>query len=168
MSEDNTLYYLRSILRQLQSVRGMIDHGPSLGGEVLADNIDWLDCFIDSLERQSEWRPADEIPPVPKRQEGYFLVCVERWRGESGKRYVFGASYLNEFPLYPEDGCPHIEEHEDGCPETGWRMERERDDETTLYEHLWMDQSDVFVGWRKFPEPPATPVPPTSDEGATK
>jgi hypothetical protein len=38
-------YYLRSILRQLRDVhRDVTNH--SLGSEVLADNIDWLDCFI--------------------------------------------------------------------------------------------------------------------------
>jgi hypothetical protein len=48
---ENDLYYLRSILRHLQEVRSLLIEGPSLGGEVLADNIDWLDCFIDKHER---------------------------------------------------------------------------------------------------------------------
>jgi hypothetical protein len=53
---DNDLYYLRSILRnlgELQSVAHMSTIQPSLGGEALADNIDWLDCFIDANERRA-------------------------------------------------------------------------------------------------------------------
>ena len=47
----NDLHYLRSILDHLREVRSSIKYGPTLGGEVLADNIDWLDCFIDKHER---------------------------------------------------------------------------------------------------------------------
>ena len=46
MSEHD-LYYLRSILGHLREFRSLILEGPTLGGEILADNIDWLDCFID-------------------------------------------------------------------------------------------------------------------------
>jgi hypothetical protein len=50
---ESDLHYLRSILGQLREVRSAITtNGPSLGGEVLADNIDWLDCFIDRIEPQ--------------------------------------------------------------------------------------------------------------------
>lgn len=45
---ENDLHYLRSILGHLQEMRGLLD-GPSLGGEILADNIDWLDCYITRL-----------------------------------------------------------------------------------------------------------------------
>lgn len=48
---DNDLYYLRSILRHLREFRGLVS-GPSLGGEALADNIDWLDCFISVIEQE--------------------------------------------------------------------------------------------------------------------
>ena len=52
---EHDLYYLRSILRHLREVRKYTErHGrvlPSLGGEALSDNIDWLDCFIDKYER---------------------------------------------------------------------------------------------------------------------
>lgn len=49
----NDLYYLRSILRQLREVQGALADTAafSLGGEALADNIDWLDCFIERNER---------------------------------------------------------------------------------------------------------------------
>jgi len=49
---ESDLHYLRSILRQLREVRSWMKEGPTLGGEVLADNIDWLDCFIDKYEKE--------------------------------------------------------------------------------------------------------------------
>lgn len=45
---EHELYYLRSIYGNLSALRAMIDDGPSLGGEVLSDNMDWLDGFIHS------------------------------------------------------------------------------------------------------------------------
>jgi hypothetical protein len=56
MLGEDDLYYLRSILRQLRELRRAVKRGPSLGGEVLADNIDWLDCFIDKHTRVSDER----------------------------------------------------------------------------------------------------------------
>lgn len=54
MAEDE-LHYLRSILGNLREVRKYTERhgrvGPSLAGELLADNIDWLDCYIDKVER---------------------------------------------------------------------------------------------------------------------
>ena len=52
--DERDLHYLRSILDQLHELRSFINYGPTLGGEVLADNIDWLDCFIDKRERALE------------------------------------------------------------------------------------------------------------------
>lgn len=45
---ESDLHYLRSILRHLTEVKeALADTSAfSLGGMVLADNIDWLDCFI--------------------------------------------------------------------------------------------------------------------------
>jgi hypothetical protein len=53
---DQDLHYLRSILEHLRSLRAIADKygGPGLPGEALADNIDWLDCFIDKHERALE------------------------------------------------------------------------------------------------------------------
>lgn len=52
---DNDLHYLRSILGNLREFRSVIDDipQPSIGGEVLADNIDWLDCFIDKRAKRA-------------------------------------------------------------------------------------------------------------------
>lgn len=57
MSEpvEKQIYYLESILRQLQQLRNVcneLEPSPSIGNEVLADNIDWLDCHIDSLKKE--------------------------------------------------------------------------------------------------------------------
>jgi hypothetical protein len=51
---ENDLYYLRSIQRQLQMVKESLDDsiGLSLGVMAFADNLDWLDCFIDEHERR--------------------------------------------------------------------------------------------------------------------
>jgi hypothetical protein len=50
---DLDLYYLRSILRQLQMFKMLVDN-PSIPGEALADNVDWLDCFIAKYERKQK------------------------------------------------------------------------------------------------------------------
>jgi hypothetical protein len=47
---ERDLYYLRSIKRnldELHELAGRLTFQPSIGGEVLADNRDWLDCFIE-------------------------------------------------------------------------------------------------------------------------
>ena len=50
---DSDLYYLRSCLRHLREFSEVTDDAgfPSIGGEALADNIDWLDCYIERLEK---------------------------------------------------------------------------------------------------------------------
>jgi len=48
---DTDLFYLKSILGHLREIRALPDP-LSLGAEVLADNIDFLDCFIDKHERK--------------------------------------------------------------------------------------------------------------------
>jgi len=41
------LYYLKSILRQLNQLRNTLpESAPWIGIGALADNMDWLDCFI--------------------------------------------------------------------------------------------------------------------------
>ena len=43
---DSDIYYLQSIYRQLRSIALSSDtHG--LGEEILADNLNWLDCYIE-------------------------------------------------------------------------------------------------------------------------
>lgn len=51
-SLGSRIYYLQSILRQLDEISTIVE-GPSIGSEILADNRDWLDCYIDTLRRES-------------------------------------------------------------------------------------------------------------------
>jgi len=46
---DNDLYYLRSIHRQMAEFKEMLADTAqfTLAGMAYADNLDWLDCFID-------------------------------------------------------------------------------------------------------------------------
>jgi hemerythrin-like domain-containing protein len=54
---DIDFHYLRSILDQLRELQSSLEYGPTLGGEVLADNINWLDYFIDKHHRALEPKP---------------------------------------------------------------------------------------------------------------
>jgi hypothetical protein len=48
----NVIYYLESIKRNLDVLYELASEtGPSIPGEALADNRDWLDCYIDYLRR---------------------------------------------------------------------------------------------------------------------
>jgi hypothetical protein len=75
MNEDD-LCYLRSILRQLREFSGIITYEPSISSEVLADNIDWLDCFIDKCEtvKQKQKRNFD----VTMRQRRAAIAAMRR------------------------------------------------------------------------------------------
>lgn len=54
---EQDLYYLESILGNLRELKSLTTQRQrkgtvsALGLEVLADNVDWLDCFIDRHER---------------------------------------------------------------------------------------------------------------------
>lgn len=52
---EKDIYYLNSCLRQLQQFSQEIQEY-SLGAEALMDNIDWLDCYIERLEREYDSR----------------------------------------------------------------------------------------------------------------
>jgi hypothetical protein len=46
--------HLRSVLTRLRAASDEVDgqRGPSLAGEIYADNCDWLDCFVDMMDRR--------------------------------------------------------------------------------------------------------------------
>jgi hypothetical protein len=54
MTPIQKVYYLKSILGNLQKFRRLAVTEPSIGGEVLADNINWLDCHIAALTAAAE------------------------------------------------------------------------------------------------------------------
>lgn len=53
---ESDLYYLRSIKRQMTTVKEALadETGFSIGGMAFTDNLDWLDCFIDEFERAAQ------------------------------------------------------------------------------------------------------------------
>jgi hypothetical protein len=53
MLSENDLYYMRAILGHLRELR-KIAGGLNLGSEALADEIDWLDCYIDKHQRERD------------------------------------------------------------------------------------------------------------------
>ena len=57
----NDLYYLRAINRRLAEFQEALDgiEALSIGGEALADERDWLDCYIDRLSRPFPTPPED-------------------------------------------------------------------------------------------------------------
>lgn len=65
---QSDLFYLKSILGHLREFSSTVSGGPSLGGEALADNINWLDCFIDKYER------------AQRKQKQNFAAAMERSR----------------------------------------------------------------------------------------
>jgi len=49
--DQEYLDHLRTVLPRLDAARRLVE-GPSLADEIVSDNHDWLDCFIDMLERR--------------------------------------------------------------------------------------------------------------------
>lgn len=49
--DQDYLEHLRTVLPRLDVARHLVE-GPSLADEIISDNHDWLDCFIDMLERR--------------------------------------------------------------------------------------------------------------------
>lgn len=49
-------YYFNTILRRLRSYECLLEDTPlpTLGSEALADEINWLDCWIDEHSRKTE------------------------------------------------------------------------------------------------------------------
>lgn len=63
MTGPDELHYLKSIVGMLRQVKDGVAfsrYRSMLGLQVLADNIDWLDCKIDVLERQAR-REAEDL-----------------------------------------------------------------------------------------------------------
>lgn len=68
LSSSNDLHYFKSILGHMREIQDAVadSAGLSLGNMALADNIDWLDCYIDAKERaETAALPAAEITSCP-------------------------------------------------------------------------------------------------------
>ncbi len=97
-----------------------------------------------------------QAPDVPRGQMGYFFVRARS--PYDNKVRLFGAYYLNAYPLHYEYGCADCEDRgeencpmADGgdCPTTGWFDEVTHPDFDTVYERL----SGDVIAFCKPPEP---------------
>lgn len=78
------LYYLRSIYRNLTEISQHADvsvraQGYGLADEALADNRDWLDCFIDQIERARAALPAAPTEALSTADEAQMALCQLAW-----------------------------------------------------------------------------------------
>ena len=98
---------------------------------------------------------AEGVPDIPIGQMRY---CFVRCRSQhDGKVRIFGAWYLNAYPLMfnyaPCPNCPGGDDcpgtQGDGCPVTGWCEERFDPDYDTSYYKL----SGTVLGYAPQPEP---------------
>ncbi len=68
---DDYVHKLRSVERQLREFAQLVsdtqEWGPTLGGEILADNLDWLDCHLDAVERSASAPVTGAVRICPKR-----------------------------------------------------------------------------------------------------
>lgn len=94
-------------------------------------------------------------PPVKAGHCQFFIVSVQR--GDSKRIVTFPATYLNQLKLeheWPEetcktDGC----DHEEGCPETGWRADVSEDEYAHCYTEL-LGPRDILLEWAAIPQRP--------------
>lgn len=108
---ESDLYYLKSILRQLQEYKSLINTSeifqPSIGTEVLADNCNWLDCFIENKERTLASTPPKPAAEDAVQYPGANPDCV--WC-DGGKRlpkklYETKLKTPGGAPIYVCAGC---------------------------------------------------------------
>ncbi|TLP68199.1 DUF551 domain-containing protein [Pseudomonas nitroreducens] len=97
---------------------------------------------------------TDQLPTVQDGQEQEFIVCVHR--AHDGKRYVFSARWLNNFPLHSEG---HPDADDDGCMlATGWHDVKEHSDYDGWYSPLITTEGDAVTHWMPLPTAPGSAV----------
>lgn len=103
-----------------------------------------------------EWRSLGTVPDIPEGSHQEVLVVAKAKK--DGAFYVYGAEYLNEFPLlYPDDhecNCPEgLHDRTDGCcPTTGWFEDAPNDDYDRLYTKLSLESDyRIIVAWAYMP-----------------
>ena len=90
----------------------------------------------------------------PTIEEGAMLCCLALVRAKSdGVARVIPAYYLNAHPLeYQDDcatrGCPKDEDHEDGCPTTGWFY----DESNFEYDNCYYPIHGEVIAWARLPD----------------
>ena len=104
---------------------------------------------------------AEPVPPVQPGHMGCFLTHT---RSKTGYETVIPAYYLNAYPLQYDDDCKErgcTEEHEDGCPTTGWFYDESNFEYDNCYHPL---QAEVLA-WSKLPTPEFARTTLTHGEG---
>lgn len=107
----DTVYYLNSILRQLRDWQEIATtsesfYGPTIATEVLADNIDWLDCHIDSLKPHEE----EKAKVIAWANRAVDSVKNRMWDLEDALKGIFarldhpdnGGQFVSYFLRWPE------------------------------------------------------------------
>jgi hypothetical protein len=87
---------------------------------------------------------------LPEVTEGKLRTFIVSVRNKEGRVHTFCAHYLNQYPLYSEDGCgecPDDDSHADGCPETGWYY----DESNFEYDHCYWRVRGEVIEWAAMP-----------------
>lgn len=80
-----------------------------------------------------EFIGGDQIPDVQRGCMKCFIILVRRVEGHEG--FTMAAWYLNAYPLDMED-CRCDQEHDDGCPTTGWFYDSSNFEYDNCYHHV--------------------------------
>lgn len=91
-----------------------------------------------------EFKSADIPPDVGRGGMKCFVLLVEH---DNGRRCTIPAYYLNRYPLEMED-CRCDEEHDDGCPITGWFY----DESNFEYEHCYHRVEGKVLAYAEIPD----------------
>lgn len=109
------------------------------------------------LETKIVWhRCEDELPKIPKGERKQFLIAYSS-EGNLNKNLVIAiANFFNEFPLFIEAGCdicsqPGEEMHEDGCPCSGWYLDKVHYEYDDFWSPLDPYKNNVIL-WAEVPE----------------
>jgi hypothetical protein len=107
-----------------------------------------------------KWNDAAVAPNVKHGTMGYYLVATQKIKT------VFGAYYLNDYPLQMEDQCPDATKENgwtcctscdngDGHRSTGWFDETKEDGDRDMYYAMDVAGDYAVKVWA---EPPSNPL----------
>lgn len=85
---------------------------------------------------------------LPDVKTGHQKCFVAMTRNKEGRECVFAAYYLNAYPLeYDDCVCKAEDDHDDGCPTTGWFY----DNSNFEYENCYYEVSGNVIAWAALP-----------------
>lgn len=93
---------------------------------------------------------TEAVPPVkPGHMELFIVAGVSK----EGRKTCYPAYYLNAYPLeYQDDceerGCPKDQNHDDGCPTTGWFY----DESNFEYDNCYHPINGDVIAWATWPD----------------